>query len=96
MGDVQSAFHTSRGAYAAGARPAELYLAPNALRERLNDRERIEVCGAQHPRHGEAQALGVHPAPDLPIAAAAGPLGLVRTSLFENGALELVYRMAGR
>jgi transcription-repair coupling factor (superfamily II helicase) len=53
--------------------PAELYLAPNALRERLNDRERIEVCGAQHPRHGEAQALGVQPAPDLPIAAKDGP-----------------------
>ena len=53
--------------------PGELYLSPNALRERLNDGARIEVCGAQHPRHHEAQALGVQPAPDLPIAAKDGP-----------------------
>ena len=49
--------------------PDELYLAPNALRERLNDLPRVEVWGAKHARHGEAQALSVHAAPDLPIAA---------------------------
>ncbi|GAB3044476.1 dihydrofolate reductase family protein [Parafrigoribacterium mesophilum] len=31
--------------------------------------------------------------PLLPIASIAGPLGLLRTSSFDNGALELAYRM---
>ncbi|MGN6112593.1 MAG: transcription-repair coupling factor [Luteimonas sp.] len=49
--------------------PAELYLSPQQLRERLNDGPRIEVCGAAHPRHAEAAALPAHAAPDLPLAA---------------------------
>jgi len=49
--------------------PAELYLSPQALRERLNAGARVEVCGSGHPRHGEAQSLAAHAAPDLPIAA---------------------------
>ncbi|TAK39469.1 MAG: transcription-repair coupling factor [Lysobacteraceae bacterium] len=49
--------------------PAELYLSPQALRERLNGGARVEVCGSGHPRHGEAQSLAAHAAPDLPIAA---------------------------
>ena len=49
--------------------PAALWLAPDALRERLNQGERIEVCGIQHPRHGDAHALPVQPAPALPLAA---------------------------
>src|SRR5690606_34045788 len=48
--------------------PAELWLTPDALRERLNQGERIEVCGANHPRHAQAAALGDQPAPALPLA----------------------------
>ncbi len=49
--------------------PEELYLPPDTLRERLNQKPRIEVCGPDHPRHAEAQALGEQPLPPLPIAA---------------------------
>ena len=49
--------------------PDELYLPPDALRERLNRSARIEVCGPAHPRHAEAQALGEQPVPVLPLAA---------------------------
>ena len=49
--------------------PAELWLSPDALREILNRGGRIEVCDAQHPRHAEAHALPLQPAPSLPLAA---------------------------
>jgi transcription-repair coupling factor (superfamily II helicase) len=49
--------------------PAELYLPPDALRERLNLGRRIEVCGEGHPRREEALTTGTQPAPDLPLAA---------------------------
>ncbi|HEY5802094.1 MAG TPA: transcription-repair coupling factor [Lysobacter sp.] len=49
--------------------PDALYLAPNALRERLNEGERVEVCGEGHPQRDRAEALGDQPAPALPIAA---------------------------
>jgi transcription-repair coupling factor (superfamily II helicase) len=49
--------------------PGELYLPPDALRERLNQGSRIEVCDAGHPRRADAQPLGDQPAPDLPVAA---------------------------
>ncbi|MEO8366716.1 MAG: DEAD/DEAH box helicase, partial [Pseudoxanthomonas sp.] len=49
--------------------PDELYLPPDALRERLNLSVRIEVCGPDHPRREEAQALGEQPVPVLPLAA---------------------------
>ena len=49
--------------------PDELYLSPQALRERLNTGARIDVCGSGHARHAQAQALHVHAAPDLPLAA---------------------------
>ncbi len=49
--------------------PADLYLPPDALRERLNRGRRIELCGATHPRHDEALAIGAQPAPDLPLMA---------------------------
>ncbi len=48
--------------------PAELWLAADALRESLNRGERIEVCDPQHPRHAEAKALPLQPAPDLPLS----------------------------
>ncbi|MEJ7747362.1 MAG: transcription-repair coupling factor, partial [Luteimonas sp.] len=49
--------------------PDELYLSPDALRERLNRGQRIEVCGTEHPRYQESQSLGDQPAPDVPVAA---------------------------
>ncbi len=47
--------------------PDELWLPAEALRERLNRGERVEIAGAEHPRHAEASALGEQPAPDLPL-----------------------------
>ena len=49
--------------------PEELYLAPDALRERLNRSARIEICGPDHPRREEALLLGDQPVPVLPLAA---------------------------
>jgi transcription-repair coupling factor (superfamily II helicase) len=49
--------------------PDELYLAPDALRERLNRNARIELCGPNHPRREESQPLGDQPVPVLPLAA---------------------------
>ena len=47
--------------------PAELYLSPDALRERLNRDARIEVCGESHPRRAESLPTGTQPAPELPL-----------------------------
>ncbi|MGO1893709.1 MAG: transcription-repair coupling factor, partial [Luteimonas sp.] len=47
--------------------PDELWLSPDALRERLNRGERVEIANASHPRHGESVALGDQPAPELPL-----------------------------
>jgi transcription-repair coupling factor (superfamily II helicase) len=44
--------------------PAEIYLAPEALRERLNKQVRVDVVPATH-EHGIA--LGTHPAPDVTL-----------------------------
>lgn len=49
--------------------PDALYLSPNALRERLNEGQRVEICGEGHPQRDRAAALGDQPAPALPIAA---------------------------
>ncbi|MCF7223422.1 transcription-repair coupling factor [Marilutibacter chinensis] len=49
--------------------PAELYLPPDALRERLNQAARVEICGEAHPQRERAQPLGEQPAPALPVAA---------------------------
>jgi len=49
--------------------PAELYLAPDKLREQLNRGNRIELCNPGHARLEEANALGEAPLPPLPIAA---------------------------
>ncbi len=48
--------------------PDELYQPPDTLRERLNGIARIDVCGADHPRHADALPLGDQPAPVLPLA----------------------------
>ncbi len=49
--------------------PDELYLPPDAMRERLNRGQRVEVCGKDHPRSDESIALGDQLAPDVPITA---------------------------
>ncbi|KQZ56043.1 MULTISPECIES: transcription-repair coupling factor [unclassified Lysobacter] len=49
--------------------PDALYLSPDALRERLNRGDRVEVCGDGHPQRERALALGDQPAPALPVAA---------------------------
>ncbi len=48
--------------------PAELWLAPEALRERFNARPCIEVCTKGHPRFDEAHPTGTQAAPELPLA----------------------------
>ncbi|MBD9477999.1 transcription-repair coupling factor [Pseudoxanthomonas sp. PXM02] len=55
--------------------PDELYLPPDALREQLNQRDRIEVCSTQHSRHADALPLGDQPLPPLPVAAKDAPAG---------------------
>ena len=55
--------------------PDELYLSPDGLREQLNQRARIEVCGAQHSRYADALPLGDQPLPPLPVAAKDAPAG---------------------
>ncbi len=49
--------------------PAELWLSPDQLRERLNLGERIEVCANGQARHADARPLGDQPAPALPLSA---------------------------
>jgi len=49
--------------------PNELYLPPDALRARLNQQPRVDVVGGDEAKAKQAQALGVQPAPDLPVAA---------------------------
>lgn len=52
--------------------PAELYLAPDALRERLNRLARIEVRATDHPEAGKAAVLDEVPLPALPVTAREG------------------------
>src|SRR5690606_20489135 len=49
--------------------PDALYLSPDALRARLHEGARIEVCGESHPQAARAQVLASQPAPALPITA---------------------------
>lgn len=48
--------------------PAELWLPPEALRERLNLGERVEVADDTHAQFAQAVALGDQPAPDVPLS----------------------------
>ncbi len=47
--------------------PAELFLPAQALRETLNQRPRIELCDAAHPRHLEATELDARAAPAVAV-----------------------------
>src|SRR3546814_14076428 len=49
--------------------PAALYLTPQALRERLNAGNRIEVGGATHARQADDEPLHAHLPPAHPHAA---------------------------
>ncbi|KPN20726.1 transcription-repair coupling factor [Xanthomonas sp. Mitacek01] len=64
--------------------PAELWLPPDTLRERLNQGVRIEVCDATHPRFEQAGKLGEQPAPDLPVAAREQSAGAALSSFLGN------------
>jgi len=64
--------------------PAELWLSPDALRERLNAGSRIELCGAAHARHAQAQPLGDQPAPALPLSARDSEAGAALKSFLSN------------
>nr|WP_221281916.1 transcription-repair coupling factor [Chiayiivirga flava] len=64
--------------------PNELFLAPDALREALNRRPRVEVLGRDHPRWDAAHALGDQPAPSVPLMAKGEPSGTALRSLLEN------------
>jgi transcription-repair coupling factor (superfamily II helicase) len=47
--------------------PEELFLPAQALRERLNQRPRVELCEPAHPRHLEAAALDASAAPTVAV-----------------------------
>ena len=71
--------------------PDELWMAPDALRERLNRSDRIELCGAAHARHAQAAALGDQPAPSLPLALRdSEPGAALRSFLSSYGGRSLV------
>jgi len=55
--------------------PEMVWLPPAALRERLNRTACVEVCGPSHPRHAEAHALPLQPAPVLPMVEKDRPAG---------------------
>jgi transcription-repair coupling factor (superfamily II helicase) len=78
--------------------PAELYLAPDALRERLNQSRRVEVCGENHPRREEAQPTGTQAAPDLPLSSREEAPGTALKRLLEAypGHVVVVTDSAGR
>src|SRR5690606_22220249 len=71
--------------------PDELWLSPDALRERLNRGERVEVCGESHPRRADAPPLGDQPAPSLPLAARdAEPGAALKSFLSSYGGRTLI------
>ena len=78
--------------------PGELWLAPDALRERLNQGERVEVADQAHPRRGEAAALGDQPAPELPLTVRNEPPAAALKSFLASypGAVLVAADSAGR
>lgn len=78
--------------------PDELYLPPEALRERLNRGARVEVCGPHHTRYAEALPLGDQPLPPLPVAAKDAPAGEALKSFLSHypGRVMIAADSAGR
>ena len=64
--------------------PNELFVAPDALREALNKRPRVEVLGRDHARWDDAHALGDQPAPSVPLMARGEPSGTALRSFLDN------------
>ena len=64
--------------------PDEIYQSPDSLREQFNKQPRVEVWAADHPRIGEAQALGDQPLPPLPVAAKDAPAGQALKSFIQH------------
>ncbi|MBB5016738.1 transcription-repair coupling factor [Rehaibacterium terrae] len=61
--------------------PDELFLPPDALREKLNALPRAEICGPGHPRRADAQPLGDAPAPSLPLTQKGDPTAALKSFL---------------
>jgi transcription-repair coupling factor (superfamily II helicase) len=78
--------------------PEELFLPPELLRQKLNAVRRIEICGSQHARFEDAQALGDAPAPTVPITSANEPSGTALRSLLMSypGRVLIAADSAGR
>lgn len=78
--------------------PDELYLPPEALRERLNRGARVEVCGPHHTRYAEALPLGDQSLPPLPVAAKDAPAGEALKSFLSHypGRVMIAADSAGR
>ncbi|TXH72251.1 MAG: transcription-repair coupling factor [Lysobacteraceae bacterium] len=78
--------------------PAELYLPPDALRERLNRMACIELCSEGHPRRGDAQITGTQPAPDLPLLSKDAEAGAALKGFLDNyrGRVLIAADTAGR
>ena len=64
--------------------PEEIYQSPDSLREQFNRQPRVEVWPAEHPRIGEAHALGDQPLPPLPVAAKDAPAGQALKSFIDH------------
>ncbi|TAA46253.1 transcription-repair coupling factor [Pseudoxanthomonas winnipegensis] len=78
--------------------PEELYLAPNPLRELLNQRPRVELCGPNHPRVADAAPLGDVTLPPLPLAPRDAPAGHALRQFIEGypGGVLVAADSAGR
>ncbi len=78
--------------------PQEIFLPPEALRERINRVPRIEVCAPGHPQHDEATGIGDLPAPVLPWVAKGEAPGAALQSFLANypGRVLLAADSAGR
>ena len=78
--------------------PGQLYMAPDLLREKLNDLPRVEVWPPEHARIEQAHALGDVPLPPLPVAARDASAGQALASFVDKypGRVLIAADSAGR
>lgn len=78
--------------------PGQLYMAPELLREKLNDLPRVEVWPPEHARIEQAHALGDVPLPPLPVAARDASAGQALASFVDQypGRVLIAADSAGR
>jgi len=78
--------------------PGQLYMAPDLLREKLNDLPRVEVWPPEHARIEQAHALGDVPLPPLPVAARDASAGQALASFVDQypGRVLIAADSAGR